>query len=123
MNDKELEWVGSSKKDLKKFPDEIKRFMGHALRVAQQGNKHAAAKVLKGFGSAHLLEIIDMDETGTYRTAYTVKFEDTVYVLHAFQKKSKHGIATPKPEMDTIKDRLKMAYELSIQRKGKNNEK
>lgn len=88
-----------------------------SLYAAQQDKKHKNAKVLKGFGGAHMLEIINMDESGTYRTVYTVKFDDALYVLHAFQKKSKEGIKTPKLEMDVINTRFKMAQKLSMQRK------
>lgn len=110
---KQLVWIGSSKKDLKEFPDEIRRSMGHALHAAQQGKTHSSIKVLKNFGGAHMMEIIDMDDSGTYRTVYTVKFDDALYVLHAFQKKSKHGIKTPKEDMDFIKARLKSAQAIS----------
>lgn len=106
---KPLYWVGSSKKDLREMPDEIKDAFRFALFLAQQGQKHDKAKVLKGFGSAGVLEVVESDQGGTYRAAYTVRFEDAVYVLHCFQKKSKSGITTPKPEIDLIKARLKQA--------------
>ncbi len=106
---KPLYWVGSSKKDLKEMPDEIKDTFGFALFLAQQGQKHGQAKVLKGFGSAGVLEVVESDQGGTYRAVYTVRFTEAVYVLHCFQKKSKSGIATPKPEIDLIKARLKQA--------------
>jgi phage-related protein len=85
---------------------------GHGLRGAQKGEKHINAKVLKGFGGAHVLELIESDEAGTYRAVYTVKMADFVFVLHIFQKKSKHGIATPKKEMDIINSRLIRAQEI-----------
>ncbi|MDL2259806.1 type II toxin-antitoxin system RelE/ParE family toxin [Deltaproteobacteria bacterium OttesenSCG-928-K17] len=106
---KSLYWVGSSRKDLREMPDEIKDAFGFALFMAQQGQKHDKAKALKGFGSAGVLEVVESDQGGTYRAVYTVRFEDAVYVLHCFQKKSKSGIATPKPEIDLIKARLKQA--------------
>jgi phage-related protein len=75
------------------------------------------AKPLRGFGSAGVLEVVESAEGGTYRAVYTVRFADAVYVLHCFQKKSTHGIATPKPDMDLIRDRLKIAEELVKERK------
>ena len=108
---KSLLWVGSSKKDLKAFPAEVRSLMGFAFYQAQLGHKPASAKPLAGFGGASVLEIVDDFQTDTYRAVYTVKFADAVYVLHAFQKKSKRGIATPKAEIDLIKSRLKLAEE------------
>lgn len=108
---KPLFWIGSSKADLKAFPDEVQDVMGHALDIAQQGKKYLEAKPLKGFGGAGILEIVDDYAGDTYRVVYTVKFAEAVYVLHAFQKKSKRGIATPKQEIDLVKSRLKRAQE------------
>jgi len=85
--------------------------MGYALYQAQLGLKAASAKPMRGFGSAGVLEIVEDHQTDTYRAIYTVKFSHLVYVLHAFQKKSKKGIATPKPDIDVIKRRLKVAEE------------
>ncbi len=109
---KSLVWVGSSLKDLREFPEEVKDEMGFALYEAQSGLKPVTAKALKGFGGASVLEIVSDYQTDTYRAVYTVKFDDRVYVLHAFQKKSKSGIATPKAELELIKKRLKQAEEL-----------
>jgi len=108
---KPLFWIGSSKRDLKEFPDEVQDGMGHALDIAQQGKKHRDAKPLSGFGGASVLEIVEDHDGDTYRAVYTVRFVGAVYALHAFQKKSKKGIATPKPEIDLIKGRLKKAEE------------
>ncbi len=91
------------------LPVEVRRLFGFALSLAQAGDKHEAAKVLKGFGGAGVLEVVENDAGGTYRAVYTVKFSETVFVLHCFQKKSKRGIATPKEEMDIIHTRLKIA--------------
>jgi phage-related protein len=113
MYQKPLLWMGSSKKDLMSLPDEVCRFFGHALDFAQRGDKHDAAKVLKGFGGAGVLEVVEDDAGGTYRAVYTVKFEQAVFVLHCFQKKSKSGIATPKADMDIIHTRLKAAEALA----------
>ena len=106
---KDLYWIASSHKDLCSFPDEVQDVMGFALHRAQIGEKHDKAKVLKGFGGARVLEIVEDDLGDTYRGVYTVKFKDAVYVLHCFKKKSKSGIATPKAEMDLITTRLKVA--------------
>ena len=108
-----LAWLGSSKKDLMALPVIVRKFFGHALDFAQRGEQHDAAKVLKGFGGAGVLEIVENDQGNTYRAAYTVKFENAVFVLHVFQKKSKSGIATPKPDMDIIRERLKVAEKFS----------
>jgi len=108
---KQLVWIGSSLDDLKKFPEDVKDVFGYALYLAQIGGKHPAAKPLKGFSGASVLEIVEDHDTNTYRAVYTVKTAETVYVLHAFQKKSKSGIATPKKELDLIKARLQRAIE------------
>ncbi|MCB5364474.1 type II toxin-antitoxin system RelE/ParE family toxin [Pusillimonas sp. CC-YST705] len=106
---KPLFWLGSSKKDLLALPVAIRKLFGHALDTAQRGEQHEAAKVLKGFGSAGVLEIVEDDTCGTYRAVYTVRFAEAVFVLHVFQKKSKRGIATPKPDIDIIRQRMKAA--------------
>lgn len=104
-----LVWLGSSKKDLMALPVGVRKFFGHTLDFAQRGEQHSAAKVLKGFGGAGVLEVVEDDGSGTYRAVYTVKFEEAVFVLHAFQKKSKSGTATPKGALDIIRNRLKVA--------------
>jgi phage-related protein len=101
-----LKWVGSSRKDVKAFPRSVQRDIGVALYVAQIGDVHPDAKVLKGFGGASVLEIVSLDKSGTYRAVYTVKFEDAVYMLHAFQKKSKKGIESPKEDIEVVRRRL-----------------
>ncbi|WP_313618982.1 type II toxin-antitoxin system RelE/ParE family toxin [Pantoea septica] len=108
-DEKPLIWIGSSRKDLQALPKEVQRFFGFALDFAQRGEKHDDAKVLKGFGGAGVLEVLEDDIGGTYRAVYTVRFAEAVFVLHAFQKKSKRGIATPKEDIDIIKNRLKVA--------------
>jgi phage-related protein len=108
-NYKQLEWIGSSHKDLMELPADVRRFFGYALSLAQAGDKHDAAKVHKGFGGAGVLEVVEDDAGGTYRAVYTVKFGASVFVLHCFQKKSKRGIATPKEDLDIIHARLKIA--------------
>ena len=91
------------------MPDEVQDSFGYALHLAQTGAKHAHAKPLKGFGSAGVLEVVESEAGSTYRAVYTVKVAAAVYVLHCFQKKSTSGIATPKPDLDLIRDRLKAA--------------
>ena len=108
-----LEWIGSSYKDLMALPAAVRRFFGYALSLAQAGDQHDAANVLTGFGSAGVLEVVEYDRSGTYRAVYTVKFEEAVFVLHCFQKKSKRGIATPKEERAIIHARLKVAEALA----------
>jgi phage-related protein len=85
-----LFWMGSSQENVKAFPEEVRRQIGFALYLAQSGEKHRDAKPLKGFGGASVLEIVEDFETDTYRAVYTVRLRSGVYVLHAFQKKSKH---------------------------------
>lgn len=107
--EKPLVWIGGSKKDLMALPVDVKQFFGHALDFAQREHQHSAAKEMKGFGGAGVLEVVENDIGGTYRAVYTVKFEAAVLVLHCFQKKSKSGIATPKADMEIIHIRLKIA--------------
>jgi phage-related protein len=107
--EKPLIWIGASKRDLLALPLDVRKFFGHALDFAQRGDHHDAAKPLKSFGGAGVLEIVEDDAGGTYRAVYTVKFAEAVFVLHCFQKKSKSGIATPKEDMDIIRARLKVA--------------
>ena len=106
---KPLVWVGDSKKLLELFPEDVRRFMGYALFRAQEGKKHPDAKPLKGFGGAGVLEIMEDYDGDTYRAVYTVKLVGVIYALHAFMKKSKRGIETPKQEMNKIRERLKEA--------------
>lgn len=108
---KPLKWIGSSQDDLRAFPDEVKKQMGHALHLAQIGSKAPQTKPMQGFRGASVLEVAEDHDGDTYRAVYTVKFQGVVYVLHAFQKKAKKGIATPKPDIDLIKVRLKAAEE------------
>jgi phage-related protein len=108
-SERPLFWIGSSKKDLMGLPVGVRKFFGHALNFAQNGEQHIAAKTLKGFAGAGVLEIVEDNADGTYRAVYTVKFKEAVFVLHCFQKKSKSGIATPKRDMEIIHTRLKIA--------------
>jgi phage-related protein len=104
-----LEWIGSSKKDLIALPGKVEDVFGYALHLAQTGQKHAQTKPLQGFGSAGVLEVIEDWRGNTYRAVYTVRYAVRVFVLHVFQKKSKSGVATPKSDLDLIRNRLKVA--------------
>ena len=106
---KPVKWVGSAQKDMRSFPAKIRREFGQALYAAQRGESDAAAKPLKGFGGHSVMEIVAPFDGDTWRTVYTVRFRGVIYVLHAFQKKSKSGIATPKAEIDLIHRRLAAA--------------
>jgi phage-related protein len=108
---KPVRWIGSSRQDLRKFPDDVKRRIGFALLEAQTGRKAAYAKPMKGFGDAGVLEVVDSFDGDAFRAIYTVRFAEVVYVLHAFQKKSKSGIATPQAEIERVKQRLQRAVE------------
>jgi phage-related protein len=114
MNDtpKPLVWVASSRRDFRAFPEEVKSGMGYALFMAQLGGRHRTAKTLKGHGGGAVIEIIDDHDGDTYRMVYTVRFASAVYVLHAFQKKSKKGIATPQTDLRLIDQRLREAERL-----------
>ena len=103
--------MGSSREDLIAFPEDVRRRVGGALWEAQLGGKAIFARPLKGYGGAGVLEVVDEHDGDTYRAVYTVRYAGVVYVLHAFQKKSKRGIATPKTELDMIDRRLKRAKE------------
>lgn len=115
-------WVGSSYKDFRSFPDVVQDMMGFALYQAQIGRKHGSAKPLKGFSGAGVVEIINDHDSDTFRTIYTVRFDNAIYVLHAFQKKSKHGIKTPQIEIDLVKRRLRAAEEDHKSRSEATNE-
>lgn len=114
-----LQWVGSSKRDLMAFPDDVQQAMGFALFQAQSGDEHPHVKALKGFGGRGVLEVVERHDGDTYRSVYTVRFEKAVYVLHCFQKKSKSGIATPKEDLDLIRKRLADAREADQEGDGR----
>lgn len=106
---KPLLWVGSSRKDLREMPDEVKSDIGHSLREVQKGKDPGNTKLLTHLGESGIFEILTDDVGGTFRAVYTVKFADAIVVLHVFQKKSKKGISTPKQEINLILERLKVA--------------
>ncbi|NER01989.1 MAG: addiction module toxin RelE [Okeania sp. SIO3C4] len=105
---KPLFWIGDSLKNLREFPESVKDRIGFALYQGQAGSKHISAKPLKGLGGG-IIEIVEDFDEDTYRAVYTVKLKGAIYVLHAFQKKSKKGIKTPQKDIELIKQRLKIA--------------
>jgi phage-related protein len=111
-----LVWIGSSLEDVRAFPDAVKHVLGYALYLAQMGEKHPDAKPLRGFGGAGVLEVVDDYAGDTYRAVYTIRFASAVYVLHAFQKKARRGIATPKQDIDLVRARLRRAAQIDEQR-------
>jgi len=100
-------WVGSSRRDLREFPNLVKDHLGYALYIAQCGGKHRDAKTLTGFGGAGVVEVIKDYRGDTFRAVYTVRYAGAVYMLHAFQKKSKTGRQTPRRDMELVKRRLR----------------
>lgn len=110
--------MGSSLKETQSFPEPVRREIGHALYAAQQGETDPSAKPQKGFGGAAVMEIVARFDGNTWRAIYTVRFLDVVYVLHAFQKKSKSGIATPAAEIALIRQRLAAAQQDCEKRKS-----
>ena len=106
---KPVYWMGSSLRDIRLLPKDVRDEFGFAIYRAQTGGKHEKAKPLRGYHGTGVIEVVADFSRNTYRAVYTVKFFRAVYVLHVFQKKSKSGIATPKVELDLIKQRLKFA--------------
>ena len=113
---KPVVWLESTRKDLRAFPRQVRHDIGQAIYAAQMGETDPAAKPLKGFGGARVMEIVDRHDTNTYRAVYTAQFAGLIYVLHAFQKKSKRGSATPRREIDLIRRRLAEAVRLQNER-------
>jgi phage-related protein len=111
-------WIASTLKDLRAFPEDVRQVMGFALYEAQMGGKHPSATPLKGFKGSGVVEMVEDHDGDTYRTVYTVRFAEAVYILHAFQKKSKRGIATPRHDIDLIRARLEMARRLHESRQS-----
>lgn len=106
---KPILWVGSSKRDLMDMPQDVITDFGYGLYQAQMGDHPDIGKTLSGFGGASVVELLQDHKGDTFRAVYTVKFPSAIIVLHAFQKKSKKGIETPKQDMDLIRSRLKLA--------------
>ncbi|WP_309752715.1 type II toxin-antitoxin system RelE/ParE family toxin [Novosphingobium sp.] len=103
-----IDWIGTAKKDLLSFPEDVIKAMGFALGLAQLGGKHPHAKPWKGEGGG-VFEVVENHDGDTYRAVYTLRFADVIYVLHAFQKKSTKGIETAKTDVAMIKAQLKLA--------------
>lgn len=106
-------WVGSSRKDLREFPERVQDHIGYVLYVAQRGGRHADAKTLTGFGGAGVIEEVKDHHGDTFRAVYTLRYAGAVYVLHAFQKKSKTGRETPRREIELIRQRLREAEQIA----------
>ena len=106
---KPLYFIASSWKDLKALPGSVQDTFGTLLLDVQYGETPESAKPLKGFGGAGVLEIVEDHDGDTYRSVYTVNFRHAVYVLHVFQKKSTHGVATPKRDLDLVRRRFHSA--------------
>lgn len=109
-----LVWMGDSRKNIRAFPQEVRVSVGYALQLVQAGETPLDAKLFKGVGSG-VYEIVKRYDTDTYRAVYAVKIGEKIYVLHAFQKKSKKGIKTPQTDVDLIKQRYKDAQALEEQ--------
>lgn len=103
-----LVWMGDSRKNIREFPEEVRTSVGYALQLVQAGEISLEAKHFKGVGSG-VYEIVKRYDSDTYRAVYAVKIAETIYVLHAFQKKSKKGIKTPQADIELIKQRYKDA--------------
>jgi phage-related protein len=103
-----LYWVGSAKRDPLAFPETVKDNLGTALSVAQFGGRHPDAKPWKGLGTG-VLEIVEDHHGDTYRAVYVVRFRRAIYVLHCFQKKSHSGVRTPRPDVELVAQRLRLA--------------
>jgi len=114
---KPVVWVGSSRKDLRKFPDPVQHQVGYAIYIAHALRKHRDTKVLTGFGGAGVLEVVEDFRGDTFRAVYTLKYSDSVCVLHAFQKKSKSGRETPRRDMELIEQRLREAEQIAKREK------
>ena len=120
LAEKPLHWIGSARKDLLAFPEEVVDDFGYALGVVQQGGAPSSAKPWKGEG-AGVFELVENHRDGTWRVVYTVRFEKAVYVLHCFQKKSPSGVRTARTDIELIHERLKTAradYEVRYAKKA-----
>ncbi len=120
---KELEWIGTSRKDMQVLPLPVRRVFGYALYADQLGEKPPDAKPLKGFGGAGVLEVVEDYRGDTYRAVYTDRFASMIYVLHVFQKKAKRGMRTPKQELDLIREHPKQAEIYAFRNKGVGHDK
>ena len=115
-----LVWMGDSRKNVRSFPDDVQTSVGYALQLVQAGETPSDAKPFKGVGGG-VYEISKRYDTDTYRAVYAVKIGEKIYVLHAFQKKSKQGIKTPQSDVDLIKQRYKDAVTREEENDGRDN--
>lgn len=109
---KPILWIGSSKRDLREFPNDPRAEVGRALNVAQFGGRSGNVKMLRGFGGGNMLEVVEDYDTDTYRAIYTVRFARAIVVLHAFQKKSKRGGQMTQQDKELIQHRLRDARDV-----------
>ena len=112
-----VRWVEDSRERLQVFPAQVRKDIGHALYLVQTGQTPPSAKPMRGIESG-VFEIVDDYDTDTYRAVYTVKVGRSLYILHAFMKKSTRGIRTPKREIDLIRRRLRRAREMESEEEG-----
>jgi phage-related protein len=108
--------VGSSRNDLREIPEPVQDHMGYALYVAQRGGKHRDTKTLNGFSGAGVVEVVKDFSGDTFRPVYTLRYPGAVYLLHAFQKKSKSGRETPRRDIELIKQRLRETERIAKER-------
>jgi phage-related protein len=109
---------GVEPKGFEEVSDPVQHQVGYAIYIAQRGGKHRDTKVLTGFGGAGVLEVVEDFRGDTFRAVYTLKYSDSIYVLHAFQKKSKSGRETPRRDMELIEQRLREAEQIAKGRKS-----
>lgn len=112
MSAKPVVFLGSTRKEIGAFPEDVRDEVGFALWQAQQGGKHPSVKPLRGFGGAGVLEVVVDHDGDTFRAVYTVKLAGTIYVLHAFKKRSKQGAALPREDRELIVKRLRQTETL-----------
>ncbi len=106
---REVVYVGSTFKDLKKMPVKVRSVFANAIQMAVEGETHQDAKPLKGYGGRSVVEVVSDDRGDTYRAVYTVKYKEVLYVLQVFKKKSTKGISLPKKDRELLESRLKSA--------------
>lgn len=116
MGERPVNWLGSSYDDLKEMPERVQDTFGYALDLAQRGKRHRKAKPFKVKGEPGLTELVEDYDGDTYRAIYTVRYEDAIYVVHCFQKKSTMGIKTSKHDVDIVVERLKRLREILLRR-------
>jgi phage-related protein len=106
-----ISWLKGARKDFEEFPDGAQLEMARALTILAEGRMPDIAKPLTGLGSG-VMELALKFRGDAFRVVYALQIGDDIWVVHAFQKKSKTGIKTPKQEIDLIRDRLKRLREM-----------